>query len=393
MPSHPRDLQLDQNFIRANAARGQDWACESAKAIVAAHAAELAVRRQQLTSNSGYGLIDESLWLDEVDYFIEKCIGFDVETSHERFVAVRRMIDAVTKGFESSQLNFFNDMDPRAYERLVAEALADLGWHTQLTGQTGDQGVDVIASMRGKRVVIQCKRYSTAVGNAAVQQVFAGRAHEGAHFAVVVGSAGFTRSAVELAQSTGVILMHHDDLAMLELQIFGTASPSQNLSDRSGSKRFSAAHVAALLKITPINYEQFVADSLAALGWKTQITVATGYKDWDVIAERAGVRAIIQCYGFISPIDESHIQSIWKTQVIANADLAVVVSDQQITNGARDCCARSGVVILSHYELLQLTARTAEIKGARNNSSKGESVSTSGETSDTAVSKSIEHAA
>ncbi|MDP8984639.1 MAG: restriction endonuclease [Pseudomonadota bacterium] len=61
-------------------------------------------------------------------------------------------------------------MDPLAYEQMVADRLSDLGWSARLTKGSGDQGIDVIAEMREKKAVIQCKLYSSPVGNSAVQQ-------------------------------------------------------------------------------------------------------------------------------------------------------------------------------------------------------------------------------
>ena len=50
------------------------------------------------------------------------------------------------------------------------------------------------------------------VGNKAVQQALAGQHHFGLAKAAVLTNCGFTRSATELAASTGVVLMTHHDL-------------------------------------------------------------------------------------------------------------------------------------------------------------------------------------
>jgi restriction system protein len=358
-------LQLRSNYLTANPS--DDDTCERAKNIVAVWAVELAVRRKQLTSAAGYGVVDESLWLEEVDYFIEQRIepaGLGIKCSQERFVGVSMMIDAVSKGCESSRLSFFDDMDPAAYEDMVANALTDMGWQTQTTGRTGDQGVDVIASMRDKRVVIQCKRYSSPVGNAAVQEIFAGRAFLGAHFAAVVSSAGFTRSAIQLAQSTNVILLEHDELAMLELRIFGASSVPHPV-EQADATRSRATPIAEILRITPSNYEQFVADGLAAHGWQTRFTGPEEFADVDIIAERDGCRVIIQCPGFFSPIDQGYVQSLCETQVTAGADLAALVTDQRITDDARERGVSSGVILLSHYDMSRLARDLVVAQGNR----------------------------
>jgi HJR/Mrr/RecB family endonuclease len=193
--------------------------------IIAGHAAELEIRRKQLTSTLNYGLIDNSKWLNEIEFFIDQVItpkGCDVRSAPERVLAVREMIDAATANYINSRVCFSADMDPIAYEHMVADALTDFGWQTRRTKGSGDQGIDVIAEMRDKCVVIQCKRYASAIGNAAVQEAYAGKSFENADYAAVVSNASFTRSARQLAKSTQVILLHHDELAQLQTHIFGT---------------------------------------------------------------------------------------------------------------------------------------------------------------------------
>jgi restriction system protein len=106
-------------------------------------------------------------------------------------------------------------LSPLAYEEYCALLLRDAGWQTHTT-PLQDQGVDVIAVMRGTKVAIQCKMYTHPVGNRAVQEVVAGRLHYGAHLAVVVSTATYTASAYALAASTQVLLLHHDQLPQLE---------------------------------------------------------------------------------------------------------------------------------------------------------------------------------
>jgi restriction system protein len=82
-----------------------------------------------------------------------------------------------------------------------------------VTQATGDQGVDVIAMKNGMRVVLQCKKYSSPVGNKAVQEIVAGKIHEQAHHAAVVTNNTFTSSALQLASTNGVKLLHVTELS------------------------------------------------------------------------------------------------------------------------------------------------------------------------------------
>lgn len=106
-------------------------------------------------------------------------------------------------------------LSPIEYEQHCAAVLQNAGWQVKSTPRQ-DQGVDVIAELRGTRAVIQCKKYSRRAGNSAVQQIVAGRRHYGGTVAAVVAPSGYTRSACELAASNGVHLLHHSQLAGLE---------------------------------------------------------------------------------------------------------------------------------------------------------------------------------
>ena len=58
--------------------------------------------------------------------------------------------------------------DGHNFEAWIVEGLRTFGWEAETTSIGADQGVDVIAQKNGLRLGIQCKLYSTKVGNKAV---------------------------------------------------------------------------------------------------------------------------------------------------------------------------------------------------------------------------------
>jgi len=98
------------------------------------------------------------------------------------------------------------------YELFVSKILANHGCQTEITKGSGDQGADIIGIYRNQRFVVQCKFYSGAVGNKAVQEVHAAKAFYKADRAFVVSNANFTKSASELAERLGIPLLHHQDI-------------------------------------------------------------------------------------------------------------------------------------------------------------------------------------
>jgi len=105
------------------------------------------------------------------------------------------------------------------FEHWCAHKIEEQGWKVTVSKQSGDQGADIVASRDSISVAIQCKRYSTPVGNKAVQEVFASAKHYGADLAVVIGTGGFTKSALELANSTSVILLDADMIGDFSRQV------------------------------------------------------------------------------------------------------------------------------------------------------------------------------
>jgi restriction system protein len=104
------------------------------------------------------------------------------------------------------------------------------GWDAQVTIASRDQGVDVIAEKAGKRVVLQCKLYSGPVGNGAVQEIAAGRAHERADYAAVVTNSRYTAPAEQLASTNGILLLHYRDLSKLDELLTAAGGLKGNLT-------------------------------------------------------------------------------------------------------------------------------------------------------------------
>nr|WP_181717856.1 restriction endonuclease [Sphingomonas sp.]QJS06591.1 type II restriction endonuclease [Sphingomonas sp.] len=99
------------------------------------------------------------------------------------------------------------------FEYWCASKLEEQGWATQISKASGDQGVDIEAFKDGVAIAVQCKRYSQPIGNKAVQEAYTGMVHYGAQLSAVIGTGGFTKSAIELAGNTGVLLLDADNIS------------------------------------------------------------------------------------------------------------------------------------------------------------------------------------
>ena len=113
-------------------------------------------------------------------------------------------------------INNFDAMEGIEFEFFCQNILQKNGFRNlKTTKGSGDQGIDLLAEKDGIQYGIQCKCYSSDVGNKAVQEAFAGKTFYGCHVAVVLTNRHFTKSAVELAQVNKVLLWDREKLNAL----------------------------------------------------------------------------------------------------------------------------------------------------------------------------------
>jgi restriction system protein len=187
---------------------------------IARHVEELDRNRRRLTVTGGYGTVDQSRWDQERTRFVAVILGGyqGILEFTDEFASqlIEKVINHYREDFSDLCSVSANELDPLEYESHCAQLLRTVGWEASLTKASGDQGADVVARKGRVVAVLQCKHYSQSVGNTAVQEVHAAKGIYGAHVAIVVSGADYTRSAKEAASALRVILLHHDQLHSLE---------------------------------------------------------------------------------------------------------------------------------------------------------------------------------
>lgn len=190
--------------------------------VVTKHMRALRRKRFQTLLHDSYGNLIWDPWLKELSYFINTVLEPTVrELGYEEYAAfnsqrtaIAALIDQlIAKEAEGAGgISYGPNLTPSDFEHYCAEQLRLCGWTATTTKASGDQGSDVIAEKDGLRLVVQCKLYNHPVGNKAVQEIAAARAHEQADYAVVVTNTRYTPSAQQLAATNDVLLLHHTDL-------------------------------------------------------------------------------------------------------------------------------------------------------------------------------------
>ena len=104
-------------------------------------------------------------------------------------------------------------MDGHEFEYFCADLLLKNGYDkAEVTPGSGDQGIDVIAYKDGIKFGVQCKCYTSDIGNKAVQEAYSGKEFYGCHIGAVLSNRFFTQAAKQLASRNRILLWDRDYL-------------------------------------------------------------------------------------------------------------------------------------------------------------------------------------
>lgn len=204
------------------------------------HLAVLLIKKDRLIRTDEFGETISSGWNSYIDNYYKTKIEPIINT------IVESMSDEDFNAFETTRMNFafwsavnkdkimqalyknmnvyieLNreeyqgaalDLTGVEYENKIASMInKDTSWTAELTKVSGDQGADLLLSKGPIQIVIQTKYHKSPIGNSAVQEAYAAQRFYNSDLSIVVSNSGFTKSAEELSQSTGVKLMTDSQL-------------------------------------------------------------------------------------------------------------------------------------------------------------------------------------
>jgi DNA polymerase III epsilon subunit len=109
------------------------------------------------------------------------------------------------------------ELPPRRFEELIAAIFRNNGFSVELTPQTRDGGIDIIAvqhsMLTGHSIhLVECKRYrpSKRVGIGVVQRLLGAVTQRQATKGILVATSSFTRDAVRVAEETRHVIALND---------------------------------------------------------------------------------------------------------------------------------------------------------------------------------------
>lgn len=209
------DLGCNRAAVRSQVMQAQHWTTNFRDYPILTPEEEVAMRRQyDATQRAARQQIEEGQrripTQDPIQSNVRRLISYPLTRAPETVVVDSR-VTAASRPDVMSGVEF---------ERHVANVMSRTGFFVvTISGGVRDEGADITArDSCGRRIVVQCKRYTGRVGSPAVQ-AFAGTvfAIHGADVAMLVSSSSFTSEAVNLANRLGIRLIDGACLKAWEL--------------------------------------------------------------------------------------------------------------------------------------------------------------------------------
>lgn len=122
--------------------------------------------------------------------------------------------------FIEHELILIDTLSGLEFEEYFAKVLTKLGYNTQVTKASGDDGGDIIATKDNIKYVFQCKNYSDTVGNKAVQEVYSAKGIYKCDKAIVITNNYFTKQAKKESDILSVELWDRNILLKLLCEAF-----------------------------------------------------------------------------------------------------------------------------------------------------------------------------
>ena len=107
-------------------------------------------------------------------------------------------------------------------------------------------------------------------------------------------------------------------------------------------------------KMTPREFEYYCAEILTQYKWTAHVTQASHDQGIDIIAEKRGLRIIIQCKKYNKPVGNFAVQEVTAALAYKNADRGIVVATSGFTKAAIELAECNNVLLLDYRDLCNI---------------------------------------
>ena len=103
--------------------------------------------------------------------------------------------------------------------------------------------------------------------------------------------------------------------------------------------------------MSPEDFERYCASVLRESKWDARVTPPGGDQGVDIVADKRGLRIVVQCKKYSKPVGNRAVQEIVAGIAHRDAQRGVVVATGGYTSAARRLAASNAVLLLHHTEL------------------------------------------
>lgn len=114
--------------------------------------------------------------------------------------------------------------------------------------------------------------------------------------------------------------------------------------------------------MTPVEFEAFCAEQLRQSGWDAHVTRQSRDQGVDVIAEKNGLRIVLQCKLYSAPVGNKAVQEAVAARAFEQAHYCAVVSNSSYTSAAEQLASTNRVLLLHYNDLKQIESLFREAK-------------------------------
>lgn len=181
-------------------------------------------------NTSNYFVFDQNLYFNTNDINKKTMISFCEVIKEKRIKSAGLAENTIMKSeyfeqdnasdiTEISQFANIQEMTGLEFENLVQKLLIAMGFDVDITKQSGDGGIDLVAYnnqplLEGK-YIIQCKRWSATVGEPPIRDLYGVVTHSSANKGVLITNSSFTKSAIEFSLNKPIELIDGNKLNQL----------------------------------------------------------------------------------------------------------------------------------------------------------------------------------
>lgn len=106
--------------------------------------------------------------------------------------------------------------------------------------------------------------------------------------------------------------------------------------------------------MSPEEFEHYCAAVLREAKWEARVTRASGDQGVDIVADKRGMRIVIQCKKYSKPVGNRAVQEIVAAIAHEGAQRGVVVATNDYTPAAEKLAASNEVLLLHHLDLRRI---------------------------------------